>query len=114
MTMSQMNVRINDAVRIEGNAAFESIGWTPSQAAREVWAYAARNRRSLRKLRELQDFIECEKKENVRVSEADEGARLVSEGLAGLGIDITKHAPTPLEDLKRDAYAERWRERGLL
>lgn len=114
MPTGQMNVRIDDDIRIEGNAAFESVGWSPSQAAREVWAFAARNRRNPRKLREMRRFFEDEPTTKPKPSKAEEGARLVEEGLAKLGVNIFKHEPTSLEELKREAFAERWVERGLL
>ena len=57
MPTGQMSVRIDDGIRIAGNKAFESIGWAPSQAARAVWACAARNRRNPRKLREMRQLL---------------------------------------------------------
>ncbi|WP_302963993.1 type II toxin-antitoxin system RelB/DinJ family antitoxin [uncultured Adlercreutzia sp.] len=115
MPTGQMNVRIDDDVRIAGNEAFESIGWTPSQAAREVWAYAARNRRNPRKLREMRRLLE-EAPVRSGMSKAEEAARIVSEGLASMGIDIKRCAPSGLSDkeLYHEAMMERMRARGLM
>lgn len=115
MPTGQMNVRIDDDIRIAGNEAFESIGWSPSQAAREVWAYAARNRRNPRKLKEMRRLLE-DAPVRPSVSKAEESARIVSEGLAKMGIDIKKCKPSGLsgKELYHEAMAERMRERGLL
>lgn len=116
MPTGQMNVRIDDDIRIAGNEAFESIGWTPSQAAREVWAYAARNRRNPRKLKELQRFLEEDAPPRPSISKVEEGMRIVPEGLAKMGIDIKKCRPSSLSDkeLYHEAIVERMQGRGLL
>lgn len=114
MPTSQMNVRIDDDIRIAGNEAFESIGWTPSQAAREVWAYAARNRRNPRKLREMRRLLE-DAPAAPRPSKAMEGASMVEEFRVKMGLE-----PQQLEEqlsyaeLKELAMRERLEERGLL
>ena len=115
MPTGQMNVRIDDDIRIAGNEAFESIGWSPSQAVREVWAYAARNRRNPRQLKELRRLFE-DAPVRPSVSKAEEGARIVPEGLSKMGIDIKKCKPSGLSDkeLYHEAMVERMRERGLL
>ena len=53
MAATQMNVRIDSDVKVRGDAAFAEVGYSPSEAARLFWGFAARNRNCLGKLREL-------------------------------------------------------------
>lgn len=119
MPTSQMNVRIDDDIRIEGNLALEEVGWTPSHAARALWGYAARNRQHPRKLREMVDLLEGpaeSKKKNPQPSEAVlRAARIYDEFCDKVGIDPLKPREVPsYEQLKEEAFLERWQERGLL
>ena len=41
MTTAQMNVRIDDKLKAEGDAVFSSLGLNPSEVVRAVWSYAA-------------------------------------------------------------------------
>lgn len=43
MAMTQMNTRIDDALKREGDAVFAQIGLSPSEVVRSVWEYAARH-----------------------------------------------------------------------
>lgn len=119
MPMSQMNVRIDDDIRIEGNLALEEVGWTPSQAARALWSYAARNRQHPRKLREMMSSLEGSpgsEKEKPQPSEAVlRASRIYDEFCDKVGIDSSKpREALPYEQLKEEAFLERWQERGLL
>lgn len=117
--MSQMNVRIDEQLRAEGNRAFEEVGWSPSQATRALWGYAARNRRNPRKLKEMQSLLED------RPSSAGEQPRPSEAVLRGPQIirDFRKKHGLPepdpndmasYEELRQEALYERYRERGLL
>lgn len=112
--MSQMNVRIDEQLRVEGNQAFEEVGWSPSQATRALWGYAARNRRNPRKLKEIQSLLEGCEPRPVHASRVQRAAQLVKDSLAELGVDVYQHEPTPVAELKEEAFLERWTERGLL
>ena len=116
MPTSQMNVRIDDDVRIKGNAAFESIGWTPSQAAREFWSYAARNRQNHEELQKMRQLLENDNPEAEQPSWTEEGANIVSKGLAKLGIAVSACKPSelPYEELREQALYDRLQEKGLL
>ena len=116
MPTSQMNVRIDDDVRIKGNAAFESIGWTPSQAAREFWSYAAQNRRNHEELLKMRQLLENNNSEDEQPSWTEEGANIVPKGLAKLGISVSacKSSERSYEELREQALYERLGERGLL
>ena len=41
MAMTQMNTRIDDELKRKGDAAFASLGLTPSDVVRAVWEFAA-------------------------------------------------------------------------
>ena len=41
MPMTQMNTRINETLKREGDAVFAQIGLSPSEVVRSVWEYAA-------------------------------------------------------------------------
>ena len=41
MPMTQMNTRIDSTVKRNGDAAFASLGLSPSEVVRAVWEYAA-------------------------------------------------------------------------
>lgn len=117
--MSQMNVRIDEQLRVEGNRAFEEVGWSPSQAMRALWGYAARNRYNPRKLREIVDFLGepvGRKEEQPQLSEAVlRGSRIYDEFCEKLGLERSKPREVlSYEELKEEAFLERWRERGLL
>lgn len=53
MTPVQMNVRIERDLKLAGDAAFEEIGYTPTEVVREMWGFAKRNRRNRRVLADM-------------------------------------------------------------
>lgn len=115
MPTSQMNVRIDNDIRIKGNAAFDSVGWSPSQAARELWSFAARNRRNPRKIRELQQFLQDEETDQQRVSLAEVGPKILEELRAELGIQSRPFSEQlSYDELGEMALLERLEERNLL
>ena len=70
MAPVQMNVRIEQDLKNAGDAAFEDIGYTPTEVVREVWGFAKRNRRNRRALNDLMRTLR-----DPREEEADEEAR---------------------------------------
>ncbi|MDO4290855.1 MAG: type II toxin-antitoxin system RelB/DinJ family antitoxin [Eggerthellaceae bacterium] len=118
--MAQMNVRLDDDLRVQGNLAFESIGWSPSQAVRTLWAYAAKNRRDPRQLKKsLEAFLGNEgastPKQEARRALVLEGQQIVPNARARLGISSEALSELPsYEELREEAVYERWQERGLL
>lgn len=118
MALSQMNVRIDERIRVEGNLALESIGLTPARTVRDVWSFAARNRNNPAKLRRAFRFLEQPEtvadEVNPRLKAAQAAWRVADEAFADLGIAIEDAVPIPLDELKEQVYRERWEERGLL
>lgn len=40
METTQMNIRINPALKERGDAVFKQLGWSPSEAVRAFWSFA--------------------------------------------------------------------------
>lgn len=53
MAATQMNIRIDSAVKSEGDLALAQAGYTPTQAVRLLWEYARRKLGDIQGLREL-------------------------------------------------------------
>ena len=71
----QLNTRIDPKLKRSGDAVFARGGFTPSDAVRALWTYAARHQ-------EIPDFmLSGEEGDRTRAPEADEAPR-TSAGLA--------------------------------
>ena len=117
MAMTQMNVRIDEQLRIEGNAALESIGISPAQMVRAVWSYAARNKNNPLKLKYDLNFLEDKTPSDEVQRKLDllaEGQKIVADFYKEVGITPGEIDPLPYDELKELAYRERWESRGLL
>lgn len=113
MAMTQMNVRIDDALRVEGNLALRQVGRSPSRTVRDVWAFAARCRDNPQKLERALRFLDddplsSEQKEKLDAVQAAWAA--MADGAKALGITSDDSASTPYEELKERAYRERFTE----
>lgn len=53
MAAVQMNTRIDEALKADGDAAFAEFGYSPSEAVRLLWGFAARNRGDRRKMADM-------------------------------------------------------------
>lgn len=118
MAMTQMNIRIDDDVRTQGNLALKQIGLTPSRAIRNLWAFAAQHKNNPAKLKHDLAFLnedrDSDDERMQRIVKAQEGSFIVRDGLAALGIAAPTLDATPYEELKERAYREYWEEKGLL
>lgn len=115
MSMSQMNVRIDEDLRVQGNLALQAAGYTPSQAVRKLWEFAARNRFEPEVIRGGLGRL-AEAADDATADEAisfdyplGEGWRIVNEGLRALGVSSEPGETEPsYEELRKIAYEERW------
>lgn len=118
MTMSQMNVRIDEDLRKEGNLALEGIGFSPSRIVRDIWSYAARHRDNPLKLKQALQFLDEDQNPSSKRTDCSSKVKLgwdiVSNGLADLDISLSNAEPLPYDELKERAYREHWEEKGLL
>lgn len=114
---AQINVRLDANLKRTGDAALSSAGMTPSQAVRALWQLAA----SLAdRPGALQDILspdraraeqrEREKAARRKLGLIDQGSQLFAIACRESGIDVTKVQPTGDEELKRNAYADRYGE----
>lgn len=118
MAMSQMNVRIDEDLREEGNLALESIGLLPSHIVRDLWSYAAKHRNNPLKLKKDLQFLQNAQQTSVdqpkRLSKIEKGWNIASEGLADFGVSLGSIEPLADDEFKERAYREHWEEKGLL
>ena len=84
MATVQMNVRIDDGFKAEGDAAFRSIGYSPTDAVRELWGFARRNRGNLGTLadlmRSLRDPADLKAEQDTRDQEMARFEEWLSQG----------------------------------
>lgn len=114
---AQINVRLDANLKRTGDAALSSAGMTPSQAVRALWQLAA----SLAdRPGALQDILspdraraeqhEREKAARRKLGLIDQGSQLFAIACRESGIDVPKAQPTGDEEIKRNAYADRYGE----
>jgi len=116
----QMNVRIDAALKKQGDRAFERIGSSPSEMVRALWRYASRHANDPETLRHLMEELEGESEaQDVILEPTRRGWEIMEEAYHALGITP---APLPEDDeerlayydeLKEEAWLDRQRERGL-
>ena len=86
MATVQMNVRIDGGFKAEGDAAFRSIGYSPTDAVRELWGFAQRNRGNLGALadlmRSLRDPADVRAEQDARDEEMARFEEWLSQGPA--------------------------------
>ncbi len=113
MQSGQLNVRMSESLRIEGNLALEAAGWTPSQAVRVIWQFAAAHKdkpaevdSALRRMVEPQSTGKAEKRALI-----EEGSTIVMRGMKDLGIvPSEKIANATYEELRDLMYEDVVRE----
>lgn len=114
---AQINVRLDANLKRTGDAALSSAGMTPSQAVRALWQLAASlaDRPGV-----LQDILspdraraeqrEREKAAKRKLELIDQGSELFITACRESGIDLAKAQPSGDEELKQNAYADRYGE----
>ena len=120
MAATQMNMRIDSALKATGDLAIREGGSTPSEIVRAVWDYAARNRHRPQAVRNLLDFLDGTKgAENASTTDGvtDEieeqvlrGPKLIEGYYLQLGINPASLQPTSYESLKSAAFDEDYLE----
>lgn len=128
---TQINARIDRALKERGDAALERAGYSPSQAIRKLWDFAARNAHSPHviqaffdtkdeaeereaKERRSEEERKAEEERARRREFAIKGANIVAEAYERYGIEPSDWAKNASYEEMRDyALLERLRERGL-
>ena len=116
----QINARISRPLKERGDAALERAGYSPSQAIRKLWDFAANNTHNPRA---IQSMFGAEEESALRDAEEErarrrevvmKSANIVADAYERLGItpsDWTMNAS--YEEMREYALLERLRERGL-
>lgn len=121
---TQMNTRIDDSLKLAGDAAFAEAGYTPSQVVRALWGFASRNKDNAQAVMELLGTLEeqngAEAKERARERARRMKALEASESIVDRLMDqqgfswSTDYNPMPYEELRDNALLGRFDEKGLL
>jgi len=93
VTAVQMNTRIDAALKEQGDAVFAEFGYSPSEAVRLVWGFAARNQHNRRVMSDFINELEdpatksTQDMRQVRIDGLLQGPTLVQQYVRELGID---------------------------
>ena len=116
----QINARISRPLKERGDAALERAGYSPSQAIRKLWDFAANNAHNPRAIQSMFGAeeeaaqIDPEEERARRREVVMKSANIVADAYERLGItpsDWTTNAS--YEEMREYALLERLRERGL-
>lgn len=116
MATSQMNVRIDDALKAQGDAVFAELGLNPSEVVRAVWTYAAQHGDAPAVVTEaLQTGADrsAEIEERHRLALVQQGHELVSSFRARMGMQaVERTEELDYRALREEAWEERLAEQG--
>ena len=120
MATAQINARIDSNVKSEGDRAFAAIGCTPTRAVRALWTFASVNGHDSKKVRTMVEQLEGRQPEKhakteaeQRMERAKEGPLIVERALEEMGIENAEPSGLSLDELREQAYLEKWAARGL-
>lgn len=121
--MTQMNTRIERELKQRGDAVLARAGFSPSEAVRALWEFAAAHEREPQAVaralavedpeaeRERQERIQ-RKRDTLAKARKDMANAMSRLGITDKG--MRKVFETPDKELYEQALVERYRERGLL
>ena len=113
-TAAQINVRLDADLKRSGDAALSKAGMTPSQAVWQLAASLADRPGALEDIllpsRARAEQREREKAAKRKLELMDQGSKLFAAACCESGIDMVKAQPSDDEELKRNAYADRYGE----
>ena len=115
MASGQINVRVAESLRVQGNLALEEAGWSPSRAVRAVWQFAAQHKGNPTELRLALERLEGSPQHSPseKLLLLEEGRSMVDKGMAELGLSISPElANLPYDKLREMAYSEMLEEMG--
>lgn len=121
MAATQMNLRIDSQIKERGDAVLMEAGYSPTQAVRAVWAFAAAHAHEPQVVRDLlqQAEVELDPEREARIEAKRAALRqlddlrsrleaVVGPSKGGCGEHLSD------KELLREAMVERWEEKGLL
>ena len=116
-TAAQINVRLDADLKRSGDAALSKAGMTPSQAVRALWQLAASLADRPGALEDIccpvvpgRNSASAKKAAKRKLELMDQGSKLFAAACCESGIDMVKAQPSDDEELKRNAYADRYGE----
>ena len=119
MPTVQMNTRMDEELKRQGDAVFAERGYTPSQVVRAVWEYAARNQDLPPFMKDNEEANGSQTSSEAARARADDGAGLalrVAGEQCGFSPMATPDAAytasefTTWRELRDETYDERLRE----
>lgn len=121
MAAVQMNLRIDAEVKERGDAALSEAGYSPTQAVRALWMFAAAHAHEPQVVRDLLQQVEGERdparEERIAAKRAAlervGDLREQLESVVG-SLQTRQVEPLPYKELRDDALAKHWQERGLI
>lgn len=123
-TTTQMNLRIDATLKRDGDAALAAAGYTPTQAVRTLWRFAAQHRNQPKAVREGLAFGATDgqpgatEEVRARISAIQRGANIYQRFLSSLGVseadvEALETDTTPLAELHERALLDRFGDEGL-
>lgn len=121
MASVQMNLRIDEQVKQLGDAALMEAGYSPTQAVRTVWSFAAAHAHEPQKVRQFLQRAEAEhdtgsaarkKKLRAALGRCDD-LRAQLDAAVGVSSSLAFEA-APDKELRDAARVSRWEEREVL
>ncbi|RNL48979.1 translation repressor RelB [Paraeggerthella hongkongensis] len=120
MAGTQMNLRIEAQIKERGDAALAEAGYTPSQAVRVIWAFAAEHAndphaiKGLLRQAEAERGLECDERIEAKRRALECGLGLHDRLAAALGpLPPCDQCDPPDRELRGEALFGRWEQRGL-
>lgn len=119
---TQMNVRMDSALKASGDAALAQAGYTPSAAVRALWAFAATHATTPQEITALLDSAESAAKDEAddraahRLALVEGGPHAIASFMQrfSAGAPVASNGHEADDDLLFEALTERMRERGTL
>ena len=115
--LTQMNVRMGAHIKQAGDDALSSIGFTPTQAVRALWKYAAQRGEALEEVKQFLVKAESDSAQGESAMAAlHEGWHIIPDGLATLGVSAEAMAQASQDEASiiEEARLERAAQKGWL
>ncbi|MEE8716648.1 MAG: hypothetical protein SOI26_07955 [Coriobacteriales bacterium] len=123
-TTTQMNLRIDATLKREGDDALAAAGYTPTQAVRALWGFAAQHRGQPETVREglsfgkSSDQVGLSHEARAKVSAICRGADIYRSFLSSIGAperdaEALGTDATPLDELREQELLDRFGDEGL-
>ena len=113
----QVNARMSQQLRNEGDAALACIGLSPTQAIRALWEKASKLGEDLEQVEQLlAPRAQARSAEPVSDESSQRVYDMMDEAYRQLGLDptVTRERDISDDDLLYEAMCDRLRERGLM